>query len=425
MKRIIIFSIVLCFIKGLIAQSNYVEGFIITPSLDTISGLINFQDQVRTPQYIKFKNELNAKPKKYSPSQLSAFVIQNQKYTSRVVSIDKTPQDIKDLKYNEDYFSDPIFETDTMFLKAMVQGEANLYYIKDEAYKDHFYIENDSILDELIFRKYLKKVNGKELIQRNERYKGQLSYYFRDCEKLKNRIKVLDYEKKSMIKIFDSYNNCNSKEKKNSIISDTTESKLKLKFSILGGASLSTLVFHSSQYYLQDLDNADFGYSVKPTAGISLNIIFPKRLNKWSLYNELRYHAYKLESETEKQIGVNLNKYEYQFNYAYLKFAIMMRYKLNLKNFQPFFGGGFVNSFAIKTDDSRKSVEYSYSTTNTTEKEVFSEPRKHEQGWILGVGVQYKKLSFEFRFERANGMSDYTAINSVTYSYVLLLGYTF
>lgn len=228
-----------------------------------------------------------------------------------------------------------------------------------------------------------------------------------------------------MSQIINKYNNCFSYDTVYEVIPDTSEDKLQLDFVLLAGASLTTLEFNTGQYLLEDLEDVDFGYSLKPTFGIALNIVFPKNLKRWSIYNEFRYHSYKLQGEGEKQYSSFNNEYYYEFDYAYIKYSLMMRYMILLDEIQPFFNVGIVNSWAVKTNDTRTTTTYRYSSTSQTEKNVFDDPRKFEQGFLFGVGIYYGRFSGEFRFELANGMSNYQRLNSKTYSYLFMLGFTF
>ncbi|CAN0540382.1 unnamed protein product, partial [Scytosiphon promiscuus] len=51
--------------------------------------------------------------------------------------------------------------------------------------------------------------------------------------------------------------------------------------------------------------------------------------------------------------------------------------------------------------------------------------RKHEQGYILGLGIKKGKVSFETRFEQGNGISSYNNLISKTNNYYFLLGFKF
>jgi hypothetical protein len=63
--------------------------------------------------------------------------------------------------------------------------------------------------------------------------------------------------------------------------------------------------------------------------------------------------------------------------------------------------------------------------SNVSEGEALDKIRKHEEGFILGSGIRFKKCSFESRFEKTNGLSEYSGLRSGMNRLYFLLGYRF
>jgi|WetSurMetagenome_2_1015567.scaffolds.fasta_scaffold60127_2 hypothetical protein len=73
----------------------------------------------------------------------------------------------------------------------------------------------------------------------------------------------------------------------------------------------------------------------------------------------------------------------------------------------------------------KKEITTSYSGTDVYEGSPLVQTKDYEQGFILGIGIKSKKLSFETRIERGDGMINVPSISaSVTRCY-FLLGYNF
>jgi hypothetical protein len=57
--------------------------------------------------------------------------------------------------------------------------------------------------------------------------------------------------------------------------------------------------------------------------------------------------------------------------------------------------------------------------------EAFINSKKWERGYIVGLGTGLKKISFEFRYEKSDGMSTYPLLSSPVKRYFFILGYRF
>ncbi len=103
----------------------------------------------------------------------------------------------------------------------------------------------------------------------------------------------------------------------------------------------------------------------------------------------------------------------------------MLRYSHHIGSSSIFFNGGISSGVVIKTKNSLKKETRFYTTERTTIEKALKEVRSLEFGFLLGIGVKYKKISFEFRYERGNGFSKYPALGSKVNRYHFLLGYQF
>ena len=101
----------------------------------------------------------------------------------------------------------------------------------------------------------------------------------------------------------------------------------------------------------------------------------------------------------------------------------MFRYKFPVRNSFIYTNIGVSNAVSIN-ETNQLVVNSVFSTLERVEhgKSLLS-TRNYKLGYLLGIGAKYKKYSFEVRYEKAQGMSDFRNISSTTSSFFFLLGY--
>ena len=184
-------------VTTVVAQSNFVNGSVTTINNQVFTGQINYQDWKRTPETILFKTGETIRT--YKPEDLLAFEVEDDKFISRLVSVDVTTQVLNKMSENDE----ATFEDRHVFLNVLAQGNANLYEYYDS--RTHFYAEKGDTFIELINRKKLQK--GNQDLMTFKKYLGQLNVLFNDCNTVKVSDK-LEYRRLQLTKIFEKYNNC-------------------------------------------------------------------------------------------------------------------------------------------------------------------------------------------------------------------------
>lgn len=417
----LLFLIFLFFVNTLFAQKNYIPGLIIDNDNDTISGLINYQNWAKNPKTIEFRKFEGSQSTIFSPLKIKAFHVAKDIYLSKIAMIDKSPFKTAQLVYKNDI--NRFIVSDTVFLEVLIHGETNLYSLLDENSKEHFFIHYKDFDGELIYRRYLADGDAYNL----KKYRSQLSYVFQDCPSVSESIIKTNYKKEDLIKIVSKFNTCISTGNTYTKIPD----KIKLETAIIGGISASSVSFESENYFTY-LTNSDFGYSVMPVIGLSLNISFPKNRRKWSLYNELSYTQYSLSASiTEKEFNLYTDN-DINFDASYLKLSTLIRYSFKLPSkVQPFINLGLTNGIAIKNLNARHYESYflfdeeKIMANPSSVENAINDFRKYEQGLALGLGGKVKKCSFEFRYESTNGFSEYQTLSSSVKTFYFIVGYWF
>jgi len=385
------------------SQENYLPGYAISVEGDTLRGQIDFRDWEKSPNKIFFRENLEEEPVLLTPLNTVEVRVNNQIYIGQIVDTEISP-----IKTNALGFSSALrLEKDTTFLQTLIDGPKSLFEVKKRGGRSLFYIRNNGEYQLLIFKKFKKEQNGGSVVVKNQKYLGQLSLYLEDCPSVLSNLDRTSYDTKSISKLFDEYYACGNQEAS----FERKQDKVETRAGVFVGVSMSDLNISAIGMY--NIAQVDFGVSVAPSFGLSLDLVLPRNNGKWSIYNEILYTEYSLSGESEGFYTTNvLETSKFEFSYSYLKLNTIIRYRVPFEKTVLFINGGFSNGLIIKGGNH---------VQNRFETGVFFEPRKHEQGLILGAGLQFGKLSFEVRRESTNGMSPLTNLSTkVTRSFFLV-----
>lgn len=399
-------------------QENYLPGYIILLKGDTIHGFIDYRNRERNPDKIFFKEKLSDSKTKYAPLDIKEFGVPDEIYESAIVKTEISSLNANELEFNAELK----IEIDTTFLQTMIQGVKCLYLYRNKFDNDQYYIKKDISYELLVYKKYLENQEGIKVVTENKRYRGQLSLYLYDCPTIQSKLENTKYEKKSLEDIFLFYYNCTQSGIK---FQKKTE-KISTEIGILAGMSLTYLKFSSQFKTFAYLINTDFHQSVNFPIGLFIELILPRNQRKWSICNELSFSSYKVNGSFDDY--KNINEYTISnitFGYSYLKMINVLRYKYPIGNIFIYLNAGISNGFVISETNYLKQETKFYFTIRDEEDKALRDTRKYEQGYTFGLGTKFKKYSFEIRWEKGNGMSEFTALSSSTTKYYFLLGYRF
>ncbi len=143
------------------AQSDFRSGYIVTPSRDTIQGLIDYQSETKNASYVYFKRAQSAEPSRYESANLLAYGFTGSKmYESKKIKLDNATSVIA-------------------FLELLVKGKISLYHLKDD---DRFYIEKaEQEIMPLFETKVKVQQGGRHYLETRKIYQAILSNLMADC----------------------------------------------------------------------------------------------------------------------------------------------------------------------------------------------------------------------------------------------------
>jgi len=404
--RIFTFLFILFSCQTAYSQQNYLSGYIIRLNGDTIYGYIDYRNWKTNPVQISFENLLDSNEIIYTPFDIKEFGVADEKYKSATVETEVSQIIESKLDENQELN----LEYEKVFLQTMFEGSKNLYYYRNRIDKDQFYVFVDSTYFLLKYKKYLGEINGLNVVLENKNYIAALTYYLDNCSEINKLLQATKYNKASMEKLFLLY--FDNSESQISFYKKTE--KIIVQFGVLAGLAITKIEF-KSQY--NDIVYANFKNNYNYSAGLYINLVIPRNLKRWSIYNELVLHQTNYYGEYNNYIYLT----KYNIKLLYLKISNFARFNYQIGNMKIFINAGLSNGFSLNTINEKKEI--SHLTSEIKEYSALEYLRTHEQSLAFGTGCFYNRFSFEIRFERGNGISDYRSMSSFTKRLYFLLGF--
>ncbi|MFK7782130.1 hypothetical protein [Psychroserpens sp.] len=299
----------------------------------------------------------------------------------------------------------------TVFLKQLVEGDANLYYYHDNDIIQFFIQTKNDEPTPLIYKRY-KASN--QSIGKNSLYKKQLFDLLKCDDITLDQTKKLKYFSRELIDIVVSYNMCKSSTSKKY---EDTKKKLDFNFTPKLGYFSSTLEVDYSEGDLRlDRLSANFGTSSSIRIAAELEYMLSSKTNKWSIFIEPGYQSYKGSSTTFDDTALIQNRrQDAEVDYSYIDIPVGVRYYFFLSENSKI----FLNAAYVLVFDLSDKIDYSEGS------EVLDLDIKSETNLAFGLGYQHNnKYSIEARLNTQRDItSDYVLIKSNFSSIGLVLGY--
>ncbi len=427
-QKFLLIPFFLLIANSVIAQIVASKDYIITLHSDTIQGIIEDRQWKVNPKRIKFKKEISESYTVYNTSQIKGFFVSNSNeyYKSALVSIDHTPYELSELitpkeigrRYKE------LTKSDTLFLRQLVKGKANLFILNEGDSKTHFYIQKlpqDTIV-ELIYKRFLQDTPmgavGSNQVGIMEGYKQQLQEYFEDSP-VKNKINSTKYEETSLVNLFNAYNGLGNP----AASSSQTANRSRSDFYLLLGGTNTQLSFQTDEASAQYLTQLKLKNSFKPTVSIGFDWVFPRLNQSWSWYNELGYRSFDFSEKIENNSINTIPGTTYvTLQGKQLRLSSLARYRLSKGKLKPFVNAGLTLSFDLGHTD---SIVHVVGPSLKFQRATISDWKKEQLGWQLGAGLIYNRWIADFRYERSQGMSNDIDKKTPMSIFSLLVGYRF
>jgi hypothetical protein len=187
MKKSFTFLVILLVINLLsYSQGNFTPGSIINNNGDSIVGLIKIQEEIKLKDFCQFKENKESKAKKLTPEEIKSFRFKNKYYVSKRIYKEGKPVSV--------------------FLEYLVDGNVDLYFMRDKA-GIHYYVQSEKdSLSELLNTSKLVVVEGVQYNKDFKEYTGTLNTVLKDYPPIFSDILKIKFSHKDLVKLIKRYN---------------------------------------------------------------------------------------------------------------------------------------------------------------------------------------------------------------------------
>ena len=391
------------------AQRNFVDGYVVIRSNDTLKGQIDFRDWGTNPDHIFFRKGETAKAEEYRPLDLVAFGAGGHHYDSYTVHIAPYSSQPERLSSQEDIGAP--YDT-TVFLQVLTRGKLTLWEDRTGGGTDYYFVNGASGKPEqlLVITRISTTEGATTGFRQLAVFHDQLNGLMQDCETMRSRIMRSEYKGASLEKLFFAYNNCGK---------DTVE-----KRGSAGSVQIFPMVgFVSTAMKFTGYDAAAYQHytgSSSIAAGAGALFIVPRNRQQLSFVADIAWQH--VHSESDSVAETNYLSEAGHIDYSLLKLDILFRYRYPSGAVRPFLEGGMSNGVALGMNcyqGATNSLDNSHSTATMFDGSL----RKHQEGWVLGAGLSGKRWTVEGRYEASTGISEVIDIGSPVKSWYVLVSY--
>ena len=379
--------------NSLAAQIRFKPAFFLDNSENKIDCLIKDVDWKSNPVTFEYKISENDAIQIGRIENVQEFQIGDlTKYVRKTVDIDRWDKFSAPTVQKQ-----PVYQSETLFLKTLVEGKATLYTYSDGSLTTYFYSIEDGDTKQLVQKQYVSYNGSKDVIYKNDLYKNLLKSDL-NTPSIKNwEIDNLDYFKANFVRLFQKYN---GDEGQGVALASAEKTKLHVTPRIglsINQVEVNHLVYAGYQY--------DFGTKSNFRFGLELEAVLPFNRGECAVALERAFTSYKADSDGSDWTA--------DINYQALELHAVLRHYMFLNdNSKLFLNAGFV---------------YSTDVNNA----MYSPIRRPDPvaidmnfQLVFGAGYKYKKLSAEIRYIGDQSM----IINHSTWqahytSYSFVLGY--
>lgn len=382
---------------GSFAQITYQPGYFLNNNGTKTECLIKNVAWKDNPVEFDYKLTETADIQKGYIKSVTEFSVSGYKYVRFTVEIDRASNDLATMSV----VKEPQYITETLFLKVLVEGKANLYEYVDRNMAKLFYSTGShDTAKQLIYKPYF--VNSE--VAYNNQFRGQLFEIMKDETPNAKNFKHIRYDRDALIKLFTEYDGINGQE-----VKDASKSlnKTTINFKITAGAVLNSLTARQSLTLVES--EHDFSPKASLSIGAEVEVLLPFNNNKWSLFINPSYQHYK---DHEK-------KDNWRVDYTFIDLPIGLRHYMYVgKKSRFFINAAYV--LGAKLNESKISTEYSRNVSLIPLPATIS----NATNFAAGVGFSYNNFSAEARYgfkrhlleNTLSWTADYTSLN-------IILGY--
>jgi hypothetical protein len=342
------------------SQSNFKDGYIITKTNDTITGLIDFRTAQINAHKCKFKHSEKEKEELYYPGDIKGYMFVNEGkyYVSRDITLNG--------------------KNESVFLEFLVEGLMNLYFYPAEI--NHYFFENTDGRFLEVSKKPDEIVGDKVII--DNKYIGMLKYIFMRDSMLLNQTSKATFDRKTMIEFTKKYHDLLCTDGRKCIIfeNDYRKKFIKINFAAYLSAQYIIYTFESDIPEIH-IDSK----SIIPVIGGQLLIVSPRLIKTIGLQIDVSASNLKGASDFSDAAGIY---YRYGFNTIKTNANVSLKYTYPKGKIRPTIESGVLYTHLLRPTSSLESYIYNGQSFTIETKENYSLPYSDWVGYTAGLGVE-------------------------------------
>jgi hypothetical protein len=368
------------------AQITFEKGYFVRNDGTRTEGLIKNMDWKNNPSEILYKTE-SSSPEIVQIIDISEFGIYGQStYKTLTVNIDRSV-----FKIGETYDRNPNFKKETLALKVLVTGTANLYYYEDRDLIRFFFSTGDSTVEQLVYKEYMVEA---QRTGKNELYKQQLWLNVRCGDVTQASVTKLQYDRNALVNYFQKFNLCSGDQP----VLEKKARRKSLFIKLSPGVGFSALTVEYMDQFLGF--TRKFEDNLSYHVGAEAEMILPFNKNKWGILFEPSFNTFTGE---EDETGKN---YEVKINTVEIGFGVRHYFFLNQNS------KIFLNAMLICYVPLDEALGYLNLSTSSN------------YGAAFGAGYGYKRLSAEIRYYLSHEtIGNYGSWSAQQTKSIFVLGY--
>ncbi|WP_026839241.1 outer membrane beta-barrel protein [Gillisia sp. JM1] len=294
------------------AQINFEKGYILTSNEVRKDVLIQNHYNMDRNGIVEYRQNQDVDITKATVNDILEFGIGDDiKYVSRNVEIEVPGTGNNKVESAKD----PVLINKRVFLKVILEGDANLYeYAPGGQTKYYYNISDKEEIKPLIYRKYTNENN--KILENNE-FKKQLFDDLHCSNDTSAKLRNTNYSSNKLTSYFEEYNNC-----VNSISTRYFEkdSKVKINLNIKPGLNYSTF-----QLTFGSISGPSREFSKKSSTGfrpaIEAEVILPFFKNKFAVFAEVAHLSFDYkEDRYDQEVSVSFSSLEIPLGFRYYMF---------------------------------------------------------------------------------------------------------
>ncbi len=200
MKLVLVFFFCFLMTPFLMAQVKFEEGYLVDLDGDTLRVFVEVQSWTKNPDEVIYRQNAEATTERAGPATVQAFCVEGLKFASKVIEVDITPEDVREVGNS----LDAKIVRRNVFLKVLVEGEATLYLYDDNRRRKFYYSVGEGEVTPLVYRRL---AYSGETVRENNSYQTQLNHVV-NCNKTQKEVENVDYNLNSLVRYFQEYNEC-------------------------------------------------------------------------------------------------------------------------------------------------------------------------------------------------------------------------